>query len=108
MKDPFSYSARWDSVGIDCAFCKHQSIVEWPNTEKKYKCKLHGISLATTLDLNGYKEGEWFCSKFENNGRAHKAGIKELDSIRKLLDPNTLYGAFGNEGRLKQIPFTNL
>lgn len=108
MKDPFSYSARWDSVGLDCAFCKHQQEVEWPSKNRDYACMLHGVSLAKTIAKNGFKEGEWFCSAFENNGGANDKAIKELNAIKEDLTPNILYGAYGENGNLKEIPFNEL
>jgi hypothetical protein len=60
MKDPFSYSARWGSVGIDCAFCIHESKSDWPNVARDYRCNLHGLSLVSVVADSGYKEGEWF------------------------------------------------
>lgn len=108
MKDPFSYSARWDSVGLDCAFCVHQSEVEWPNKKRDYSCRLHEMSLAVTIAKNGFKEGEWFCSSFGSNGEANPKAVKELISIKDLLNPNILYGAYGENGNLKEIPFSEL
>ena len=108
MKDTFSYSARWDSVGLDCAFCKHQNNVEWPNKNRDYACELHKISLAATIANNGFKEGEWFCSKFESNGKANNKALKEFASFSNALEPNILYGAYGKDGNLKEIPFSEL
>ena len=108
MKDPFSYSARSDSVGLDCAFCKHQKEVEWPNKNRDYSCMYHGASLSVTVAKSGYKEGEWFCTAFENNGKANEKAIKELNSIINELSPNILYGAYRDNGHLKEIPFNDL
>ena len=108
MNDPFSYSNRWDSVGLDCVFCINQNEVEWPNTNRDYACKLHNISLASLIAKNGFKEGEWFCSAFEDNGKANKTAITELTTILTELDPKTLYGAYGENRKLKEISFTKL
>jgi len=108
MKDTLSYSARWDSVGIDCAFCKHQNDVAWPNIKRDYVCKLHKISLAVTVAKNGFKEGEWFCSKYESNGKANENALNEFSSFRDKLASNILYGAYGKDGNLKEIPFSQL
>ena len=108
MDDPFSYSARWDSVGLDCAYCVHEAEVSWPNTAKDYHCTLHGVSLSATLQDSGYKEGEWFCSSFKNDGGANAAAMSEFESVQAKLSPNTLYGAYGREGKLKEIPFVQL
>ena len=108
MKDPFSYSARWDSVGLDCAFCIHEKQVEWPDTKRDYSCLLHGVSLVATLAKNGFKEGEWFCSAFESNGKTNERAIIELEAIKHELAPDILYGAYGKDGNLKEIPFSDL
>ena len=108
MNDPFSYSARWDSVGLDCAFCRHESATEWPNLKRDYGCKLHSISLEKELGKNGFKEGEWFCSSYENNGKANPKALVELESIREQLAPQVLYGAYGANNQLKEIPFVEL
>lgn len=108
MKDPFSYSARWDSVGLDCSYCKHQKEVEWPNKERDYSCLLFGVSLAATIASNGFKEGEWFCSSFESNGKASAKAVKEFNSIKSHLEQNVLYGAYGEGGLLKEISFNEL
>ena len=108
MRDPFSYSARWDSVGLDCAFCVHQSEVDWPNVKRDYSCLLHNISLAKELGGNGFKEGEWFCSSFTNDGSAYPKSIEEFSQVKEQLSPNILYGAYGDNKKLKEIPFVEL
>jgi hypothetical protein len=108
MKDPFSYSARWDSVGLDCTFCKHQSDAKWPNIAKDYKCNLHKISLAKEIGENGFKDGEWFCSEFSNNGKANSKAVDEFKTIKHELNPDILYGAYGIGQQLKEIPFVDL
>jgi hypothetical protein len=108
MKDPFSYSARWDSIGLDCAYCVHENDVKWPNKDKDYACELHNISLATTLGKNGFKEGEWLCSSFKDNGKANSKAKQQLLSIAKPLRPDTLYGAYEQDGFLKELSFSDL
>ena len=108
MKDIFTYSARWNTVGLDCSFCKHEKSVEWPNKNRDYACQLHRISLTPTITKDGFKEGEWFCSKFENNGKANVKAINEFESFRGELESNILYGAYGKDGILKEIQFTEL
>jgi hypothetical protein len=108
MKDPFSYSARWDSIGLDCSNCVHQSEVEWPDKERRYRCILHAMSLAKTIGGNGFKEGEWFCSSFENDGSANPRSMSEFEKIRSELETKVLYGAYGSEGVLKEISFDRL
>jgi hypothetical protein len=109
IKDPFSYSDRWDSVGLDCGCCVHQANGEhWPNTQRDYKCGLHNVSLRIELRESGYKEGEWFCKDFENNGNAHPKGVKELESIKPLLQVGVLYGCYAQNHFLKEVPFEKL
>jgi hypothetical protein len=43
------------------------------------------------LGGDGFKEGEWFCSNFVNNGKAADNACQELDRIRHLLDNKVLY-----------------
>lgn len=77
--DPFSHSARWDSVGIDCSLCIHiKSNGNWPNRDKIYSCNLHKISLALQIEKNGYKNGEWFCSDFKDNGNSNVKSVEEF------------------------------
>lgn len=108
MRDPFSYSARWDSVGLDCAFCIHQSEVDWPNVNRDYSCLLHSVSLAKELGSNGYKEGEWFCSSFTDTGAAYPKAVEEFNQIKDQLNSKVLYGAYGSNQQLKEIPFVEL
>lgn len=106
MKDPFTYSARWGSIGLGCSFCKHVKKIKWPDLNNSYSCMLHEVSLVKTLDSDGYIEGEWFCSSF--SGDAFSKSVQELDLVKKKLKTNILYGAYGKDGKLKQIPFTEL
>jgi len=78
--DPFSHNGRWDSVGLDCEFCCHIiSLDKWPNKEKKYQCGLYNILLSIQIQDNGYKQGEWFCSEFKDNGRTNPQSLKEFE-----------------------------
>lgn len=108
MKDPFSYSDRCDSVGLDCSVCVYGSDVEWPNIARDYACNLHRISLTEELGANGYKEGEWFCSAFSNNGKANVRAVEEFEAIKHALKPDVLYGAYGSNNQLKEIAFAEL
>lgn len=109
IKDTFSYTDRWDSVGLDCAFCKHQANSnKWPNLKRNYRCGLHNISLSIELGENGYKEGEWFCMNFNNNGRAFSEAVEHFESIKDRLVENTLYGFYGENGFLKEVSFSQL
>jgi hypothetical protein len=80
--DPFSHSARWDSVGLDCEFCKHINSNDWPNEDSEYSCRLHAKSLRIEIGDRGYKVGEWFCSKFEDNGRSHPKSLAEFENTQ--------------------------
>ena len=73
-----------------------------------YACNFHGVSLAKELGSNGYKEGEWFCSSFSNNGEANPNAEREFESILSELVPKVLYGAYGSDNQLKEIPFVEL
>ncbi len=108
MRDPFSYSARWDSIGLDCAYCRHQTEVDWPNLEKDYACTLHGLNLALLLDTNGHKSGEWFCRFFEQSSGADRTALSEFEEIRNSLDERTLYGGYGVNRELKEVAFIRL
>ena len=113
VKDTFAYSARWDSVGLDCSYCVHfGGPHRWPDKEQISKCHLYGISLAIELRGNGYKEWEWFCKGFENNTQldtgANASALEELDNIRPLLQEHILYRLYGEDGFLQEYPFENL
>lgn len=109
MKDPFSYSARWDSIGLDCAFCRFfKEPAQWPDSNHDVFCNKHKVSLKYRLSTRNYLDGEWFCKHFENNGRASPKAEKELDSIRDQLDDSTIYGGYGSDGKLKEIQIEDL
>lgn len=109
IKDTFKYEARWDSVGLSCAFCQHQANnKEWPNARRDYRCDLHDISLVAELDARGYMEGEWFCKDFEDNGKSFPPALKHFIEIRETLPKETLFGFYGTDRFLKEIPFSEL
>lgn len=109
VKDPFSYSARWDSVGLDCSYCIHfVGPTAWPDVERTSHCGLHNVSLAIELATTGFKEGEWFCKDFVDNCKANKKAIEEFEKTRDLFLPAVLYGAYGKEGFLKEVTFEKL
>lgn len=109
IKDPFSYSARWDSVGLDCSYCIHFiGPIAWPDIDRTSHCCLHKVSLAIELRENGFKEGEWFCKDFSDNGRANDKAVKQFEKTRDSLLPKVLYGAYGGNGFLKEVTFEKL
>ena len=109
IRDTFPYEARWDSVGLCCAFCRHQANSdEWPNTKRDYRCALHDIPLAAELAPSGFIDGEWFCHDFEDNGRAHPTALAHFRAVRSKLPERVLFGFYGQDGNLKQIPFGEL
>jgi len=109
IKDTFSYEARWESVGLSCGFCRHQANAdEWPNLKRDFRCALHDISLAVELRTSGYINSEWFCRDFEDNGRAYPIAVEHLGDIRAELPEQILFGLYGKDGNLKQIPVEEL
>ena len=96
VEDPFLYSDRWDSVGLNCRCCMHAKNVDWPDRHQDYGCELYAISLAGILNKGGHVDGEWFCASFKNYGKANQKAVKELSSILANLRNDVLYGAFGN------------
>ena len=98
IKDPFSYSARWDSVGLDCSTCIHFSEPpKWPDKSKSISCKLHKISLEIELGKNGYKEKEWFCKDFQDNGKSYEKAIKEFEAVKENLNTGILYNCYNGD-----------
>ncbi|HYG37201.1 MAG TPA: hypothetical protein VD908_01220 [Cytophagales bacterium] len=107
MKDTFSYSARWDSIGLDCSHCKNfLGPSEWPDKDKVSQCLLHNLSLKIELGENGYKRGEWFCKDFDDLN-AFPMAVKEFELIRKELQDCVLYVGNRN-GELFEIKFDRL
>lgn len=46
-KDIFSDFSRWDSIGLNCAGCKHfQAPPQGPDIDKQSRCEMYNISLA--------------------------------------------------------------
>jgi len=107
MKDPFSYSARWDSVGLDCSNCQHfEGPSTWPDRKKVSKCKLHHLSLALELGRDGYKQGEWFCKDFKDGGAFPKA-VAEFNENLSKFEAGILYGAH-QSSTLREIRFDEI
>ncbi len=107
IKDPFSYSARWDSVGLNCSNCNHfQGPEKWPDLNKIYSCRLHKISLAIELRIGGYMSSEWFCKQFDSKNAFPKA-VTEFNSIKDFLQNEILYNTNRN-GNLIEYKFNEL
>jgi hypothetical protein len=109
IKDTFSYKARWDSVGLSCGTCRYQANdKDWPNKNRDYKCGLHDVTLRAELNPRGFIEGQWFCRDFEDNGKSYPASLKHFLEARETLPEKTLFGFYGEDGFLKEIPFSEL
>lgn len=109
IKDPFSYSARWDSIGLDCSHCNHFNGPDnWPDLKRESCCNLHQISLSIELNKSGFKKWEWFCKDFENKDAFPRA-IEEFLSIKDELKPHVLYRGYNRKtGRLLEFKFEDL
>ena len=108
MEDTFSYSARWDSIGLDCSYCKNRKDIDWPDVDKEFSCNLHQLNLSATHNESGYREGEWFCKSFENDGKANSNALEVFGEIKSRLSSNVLYGGYGDNGQLKELCFDQL
>ena len=109
IKDTFSYSARWNSVGLDCSYCIHfAGPTQWPDIERVSRCELHKMSLTIGLGRNGYKEWEWFCKDYKSNGRAFPKSVREFQVIQPQLRPNILNRLYGSNGFLVEYDFNEL
>ena len=68
LKDTFPYTARWDSVGLDCSYCVHFiGPTSWPDKNHVSHCALHDLPLTIELGEDGFKQWEWFCRDFTYN-----------------------------------------
>ena len=109
VEDPFDYSSRWGSVGLDCSSCLHfAGPPNWPDSARVIFCRLHRVSLRIELGEDGYKEGEWFCRDFENNGSAHKAAQRAFEKIAATLTARVLYRVNGPRTFLHEIEMGQL
>ncbi len=107
-KDNFSYSARWESVGLTCSYCVHQKNgTEWPNKLRNFSCGLHKLSLSFQLRENGYLNGEWFCKDFADDGKSYPPGLQEFKELKTGLKEKTIYSPVHKEF-LKEISFSDL
>lgn len=94
VKDIFSYSAKHDSSGLDCINCIYFiGPLEWPDIKKISSCSFHKIPLKIELLSSGYKDGEWFCKQYTDNGKTNKKSLIEFSKIYKELGENILYKA---------------
>jgi hypothetical protein len=106
IKDTFEYVARFDSVGLDCSFCKHfEGPVEWPDKDRVVRCSLHNLSLTMQLGKTGYKDGEWFCKDYDDHGKAFPKAVSHFKSIQSMLQSGVLYGLYSDTGYLKEVKF---
>jgi hypothetical protein len=104
---PFSYTARWDSAGVDCSVCFHfRGPRAWPDNGLESRCGLHNLPLDMALSPNGLREGEWFCTEFRNSGQAHQQAITELQAALPSLEPQVLYRCSGTT--LLAYPFSEV
>ena len=71
-------------------------------------CDKHKVSMKYRLSAKNYLDGEWFCKFFDNSGRALEKAVSEFESIRGELDDSTMYGGYGHDGNLKEIPLKDL
>ncbi len=91
VKDTFSYTAKWESAGIDCSSCKFfAGPAEWPDKNNKSKCTKHNIPLVIELGEDKYKEGEWFCRDYSDKDGFSNA-VEHFHRIKHQLQPRTLY-----------------
>ena len=128
IRDTFPHTARWDSVGLDCSYCAHfAGPSSWPDVERISRCTFHSVSLAVELRPDGYKQGEWFCRDFSAtapretpgflsrlfgragaHAHASPEAVRHLNEIKTELQPQVLYGFYGEDGNLKERPFAQL
>ena len=107
IKNPFSHSGRWDSVGLDCEQCQHfVGPASWPDKARESCCTRHDVPLCRELNRSGHREGEWFCRDFSDNGRARAEALGEFLSVRVQLRPEVLYGACIDSDDLIEAPFS--
>jgi len=109
VADTFSYTARWDSVGIDCSSCVNfVGPAQWPDELRVSHCSLHGASLAIELDAGGYKRWEWFCSDFADDGSSFKDAVEHLCQVSHTLRSKVLYRLHSVNGLLEEHEISKL
>jgi hypothetical protein len=109
VKDNFSYSARWETVGLDCCFCiNFCGPATWPDVGRVSNCRLHKISLAIEIGVHGYKQGEWFCKQYTDVGKAYPPALKEFETMKPQLKERILYrAAYGETENLIEVRFSD-
>ena len=109
VRDTFSYSARGDSVGLDCSSCAHfVGPSSWPDVHRISHCARHQASLAIELSGNGYKQWEWFCCDFSNNGSVFALANTHFESIKESLTSGILYRFYATDGFLREYEISQL
>jgi hypothetical protein len=108
VKDTFSYNARWDSVGLDCSTCLYFIGPDhWPDKERTIKCGKHQVSLAIELGKNLFKEFEWFCKEYDDNGGFEPA-VKHFKEIKDKLEYGIIYRLYGKDVFLIETKISEL
>ena len=112
VRDTFTYSDRWDSLGLTCFYCSHfRGPESWPDTACISSCAFHHRRLAPViLAPTGYGDGEWFCAAFTpgDHHRLHDPSYQHFLSIRPQLEAGILYGAYGSDGFLQERELSQL
>ena len=54
------------------------------------------------------RKANGFAQLISDNGAANPKAKKEFESILSELTPKVLYGAYGSDNQLKEIPFVEL
>ncbi len=104
--DTFRRKGRWDSVGLDCSNCKYfKNPQSWPDKNQSIACNFHNISLTLELNKSGYKESEWFCREFKNDGKALEDAVMHFEQIKLSLKDKILYSFIKEGEELKEIDF---
>ena len=109
LKDSFDRNGRWDSVGLDCSNCLFlKAPAKWPDVKKEVFCNFHKLPLTVELGNDNYKQGEWFCKSFKDNGKSLKSAVKHFDEMKNLLSDGVLY-RFEKKGEdFKEINLSQL
>jgi len=104
IRNEFTFSARWQTCGVDCSFCKHfRGPESWPDLEGRANCTFHQVGLSFRLNSRGYISGEAFCKNFSNAGDAFNEGVATFDKIQASLEENVLYLAEQDKEYLEEV-----